>query len=269
MGSWPPLSRRAFLGALAWALGRPRWVAGQVDVRKGVFTAQAAILYGALRFEESGVIDERIDPAAGTYDVRITGRGQSMTTDIESTGALRDGRWVPLRFTDRFNVHGRESRLEIVYDHARGSIQYHGRSETFLLRRLRTTDDTVPIPSGAHVDDVISATLNFAENRWLPEPDGKYVTQVVRRRRAPGERPDDHERRYRAELVPLELRVRTDSVGRATAALDLTRFSSWARDDEPARIVFGANRRPETISATLVLGTSLTIRLQAAPSAAS
>ena len=65
------------------------------------------------------------------------------------------------------------------------------------------------------------------------------------------------------------LRVGTDASGRATAALDLTRFSSWAREDEPARIVFGADRRPETITATLILGTSLAIRIEPAPTAAS
>jgi hypothetical protein len=49
----------------------------------------------------------------------------------------------------------------------------------------------------------------------------------------------------------------------------MTRFSSWAKEDEPARIVFGANRRPETITATLVLGTSVTIRLESALAVAS
>jgi hypothetical protein len=235
----------------------------------GHFTARAAILYGAFRFEESGVIDERIDRAAGSYEVRISGRGHEMTTAIESTGTLRDGRWAPLRFTDRFVVYGRESRLEIIHDYARRVIQYHGRSETFLLRRIRTTDDTVTVPSGVHIDDVVSATLNYAEGRWAPGADGLLVTQVVRRRRVPGERPDDTERRYRAEIVPFALQVGTDAGGRATAALDLTRFSSWAREDEPARIVFGSNRRPETITATLVLGTSLTIRLESGLAVAS
>lgn len=263
------LSRRALLtGALSWALGRPQWAAGSVDARTGTFSARAALLYGAFRFEENGVIDERIDRVAGTYDVRISGKGHEMTTDIESTGRLSDGRWAPLRFTDRFVVYGRESRLEITYDWAHRVIRYQGRSETFLLRRVRTTDDTVAVPSDGHVDDVVSATLNYAEGRWLPEADGRLVTQVVRRRRIPGERPDDVERRYRAELVPFSLQVVTDGAGRATATLDLTRFSSWAREDEPARIVFGANRRPETIAASLMLGTSLAIRLESGQPAA-
>jgi len=266
----PPVARRTFLAtALAWALARPLRAAGEVDTRKGAFTARAALLYGLFRFEESGLIEEVIDRAAGRYEVRITGRGHEMTTEIESTGTLHGGRWAPVRFQDRFVVYGRESRLEIAYDYARRLIQYHGRSETFLLRRVRVTDDAVPVSAGVHVDDVVSAALNYAEGRWPPEADGRLVTRVVRRQRSPGEGPDDAERRYRAELVPFELRVGADAGGRATAALDLTRFSSWAREDEPARIVFGANRRPETISATLILGTSLAIRIESPPATAS
>ena len=268
------VSRRHFLrtglaAALANALGRPRGATAAVEARRGAFTARAALLYGAFRFEESGIIEETVDRVAGRYDVRITGRGHEMTTEIEATGALRDGRWAPLRFADRFVVYGRESRLEITYDYGRHLVQYRGRSETFLLRRIRLTDDAVPIPGGGHVDDVVSATLNYSEGRWRPEPDGSLATQVVRRQRNRGEAPDDTQQRYRAELVPFTLRVGTDASGRATAALDLTRFSSWAREDEPARIIFGPHRRPETIDASLILGTSLAIRIEPTLAAAS
>ena len=274
-GDHPPvLSRRSFLRAglaamLGSAFGRPGGAAAAVDTRRGAFTARAALLYGTFRFEESGIIEETIDRAVGRYDVRITGRGHEMTTEIESTGTLRDGRWAPLRFADRFVVYGRESRLEVTYDYDRRVIQYRGRSETFMLRRIRITDDSVPIPAGMHVDDVMSATLNYSESRWRPETDGTLATQVVRREGRQGETPDDARQRYRAELVPFTLRVGTDPSGRATAALDLTRFSSWAREDEPARIVFGPDRRPETINASLILGTSLAIRIAPAPAAAS
>lgn len=247
--------------ALAWALAPGRRAAAESVVKKGNFNARVALLFGALRFEESGVIEENIDHAAGRYQVRITGTGGDMTTEIESTGALHNGRWAPVRFTDHFLVYGRESKLEVNYDLAGGRIHFQGRSETFLLRRIRVTDDTIAVPPNTHVDDIISATLNYAEGRWPPEPDGHYVTRVVRRQRAPGEHPDDVERRYRAELVPFELRVGPDTDGRPTALLDMTRFSSWAREDEPARIVFGTNRRPETITASLILGTSLAIKI--------
>lgn len=255
--------------ALAWALAPLRRAAGAVETRKGAFTARATLMYGLLRFEESGIIREAIDRTAGRYEVRITGQGDGMTTEIESTGTLLDGRWAPVHFHDRFVVYGRESRLEISYDHARRLIRYRGRSETFLLRRIRTTDDTLQLPAGMHVDDVLSATLNHSEDRWPPEADGAFVTWVVRRQRSQREGPDDVERRYRAELVPFELRVGPNTDGRATALMDLTRFSSWAREDEPARIVFGPDRRPETITATLMLGTSLAITIGSAPAATS
>jgi hypothetical protein len=269
-GGTPMLDRRTLLGmTLAWALVPSRRAFGESETRKGTFLVRAAILYGAFRFEESGIIHESIDRAAGRYEVRIVGQGQEMSTEIESTGTLRGGRWAPLRFADRFVVYGRESRLEIAYDYARSLIRYHGRSETFLLRRHRITDDTISVPAGVHVDDVVSATLNYAEGRWPPESDGRFVTRVVRRQRTPGERPDDAERRYRAETVSFELSVGPHPDGRATALLDLTRFSSWAREDEPARIVFSADRRPEAITASLVLGTSLAIRFGPPPVAAS
>ncbi|HWC03938.1 MAG TPA: hypothetical protein VHF87_14370 [Methylomirabilota bacterium] len=268
-GGAPVLGRRTLLGmALAWVLVPSRRASAESESRRGTFSARATMLYGAFRFEESGTIHESIDRTAGRYEVRITGHGPSMSTEIESTGTLRAGRWAPLRFTDRFVVYGRESRLDIAFDHARRLVQYRGRSETFLLRRLRVTDDDVSVPAGVHVDDVVSATLNYAEARWPPESDGRLVTRIVRRERIRGERPDDAAGRYRAELVPFELRVGPDTDGRATALLDLTRFSSWAREDEPARIVFSADRRPEAITASLILGTSLAIRFGPPPVAA-
>jgi hypothetical protein len=240
-----------------------------VATRGATFTARVSLLYGLLRFEEAGRIDETLDRAVGRYEVRISGQGEGMTTEIESAGVLQDGRWAPVRFRDRFSVHGRESRLEIRYDHVRRVVEYHGRSETFLLRRIRVVDDVVAIPPGVHVDDVVSAALNYADARWPHEPDGSLATRVVRRRRGPGEGPDDVQRGYRAELVPFVLRVTRDPGGRPAAVFDLTRFSSWAREDEPGRIVFSADRRPESISATLVLGTTVAIRIVPAPTAAS
>jgi len=49
--------------------------------------------------------------------------------------------------------------------------------------------------------------------------------------------------------------------GRLTAAIDLTRFSSWAREGKPGRIVVGPDRRPESLAAPLMLGTSFGVRL--------
>jgi len=259
----PPLiGRRAWLGALlAWALAPAHRTAAEVETRRATYAVRAALLYGLLQFEVNGVIDEAIDRQAGRYEVRMTGKGAEMTSELESKGMLLDGRWAPLRFHDHFVVYGREATLEIAYDHARRAAAYHGRSETFLLRRVRTTDDVVALPPGSHVDDVISAALNYADHRWPPEPDGTLVTHVVRRRRKPGEGADDLERGYRGEVVPFALNVAPDpESGRPAAFFDLTRFTSWGRESEPARIVFGPARRPETIAASLILGTSCSIR---------
>jgi len=107
--------------------------------------------------------------------------------------------------------------------------------------------------------------LNYVDERWPPQPDGTLRTQVVRRHRPTGEGLDDVERRYRAELVPFVLRLAAEpETGRATALFDLTRFSSWARADQPARIVFGAHRRPEAITSSLMLGTSFAVRIAGA-----
>ena len=67
---------------------------------------------------------------------------------------------------------------------------------------------------------------------------------------------------YRAELVPLELKIEPQpETGKPSALLDLSRFSSWARESRPARIVFDDERRPALITGSMILGTSVTIRL--------
>jgi hypothetical protein len=115
---------------------------------------------------------------------------------------------------------------------------------------------------GSPIDDAFSAILNYGENRWAPSQAGVYETHIVRRKRPPREGPDDVERAYRAEVAPLRLDVRPDrETGRPTASFDLTGFSSWAREGQPARIVFGPDRRPERVSASLILGTTITIRM--------
>jgi hypothetical protein len=197
--------------------------------------------------------------------VRIRGQGSGITQALDASGLLLEDRWAPLRTNSLFLVHGRESRLSIAYDYAQRVIEYHSRSETFFLRRHRVADDVLPMPPDARVDDALSAVLNYADERWPPQPDGTLRTQVIRRHRPTGEGPDDVARRYRAELVPFVLRLAAEpETGRATALFDLTRFSSWARADQPARIVFGAHRRPEAITSSLMLGTSFAVRIAGA-----
>jgi hypothetical protein len=235
---------------------------GAVETRQEAFTADVGILYGALSFQVTGTIDETVDRPGGRYAVRIRGQGSGISYALDGAGLQLEDRWAPLRTNSLFLVHGRESRLSIAYDYDQRVIEYHSRSETFFLRRRRVADDVLPMPPDARIDDALSAVLNYADERWPPQPDGTLRTQVVRRQRPAGEGPDDVERRYRAELVPFVLRLAAEpETGRATALFDLTRFSSWARVDRPARIVFGVHRRPEAITSSLVLGTSFSIRI--------
>jgi hypothetical protein len=254
--------RRFLILALAAGLAPVRVARAATEERTGTFEADVGILFGALSFRLAGTIREAVDRPAGRYDVTIRGQGDDITNAIDSSGSLRDGRWAPGRTRSVFLVHGRESRTDVAYDWTRRTIEYHSRSETFFLRRVRQADDVVSVPEGMHVDDVISATLNYAEGLWPPQPAGSLLTHVVRRHRPTGEKPDDVRKAYRAELVPFVLRVTTDpATGRPMALFDLTRFSSWARESEPARIVFGTHRRPETITSSLMLGTSVAIRI--------
>jgi hypothetical protein len=263
------LTRRralALLSTLALApaaLVDPRRVRGETVRRTATYEASVGILYDLLSFHAAGTVVETVDRAQGRYEVHVEGQGTGIVNRTDSEGVLRNGRWAPTRTRSLFMIYGRESRLDIAYDHAARAVDYRSRSETFFLRRLRVAEDVLRIPEGIHVDDVASATLNHAEGLWPPRPDGALETHVVRRRRAPNEGSDDVERAYRAELVPFVLRVTPDpTTGRPTALFDLSRFSSWAREDQPARIVFGSDRRPETITASMILGTSVAIRIR-------
>jgi hypothetical protein len=257
------ISRRQFLTLpLALALLPAAGARGEIARRQGQYQVDAGVLYGALHFDMTGTIQEEIDRSAGRYAVTLAGEGSGIANRVESTGVLSNGRWVPVRARSWFVVRGRESQSDIAYDHARGTIEYHFRGETFFWRRLRVADDVLTVPPGLRIDDVLSAALNYAEERWPAEGDGSRQTYVVRRRRNENEGPDDVEKAYRAELVPFVLRVVPDAgSGRSTAFIDMTRFSSWARSSDPARIVFGPNRRPESIVSLLMLGTSISIRI--------
>src|SRR5437879_11337786 len=208
------ISRRHFLGLplafllaplVAWpARG---WVATTSEERKRTYTADVGILYGLLSFRLDGALSEGIDRAAGHYQVTIAGEGDGIANRIWSRGLLREGRWVPLEGRSWFSVKGRESRSELRYDWVRRTVEYHFRGEPLFLRRLRIGDDLVQVPEGVHVDDSISATLNYADGVWPARVDASYETYLVRRTRMDNEGPDDVRRLYRAELVPLALTV--------------------------------------------------------------
>lgn len=256
------ISRRYFL-ALPLTFLLPtaitRAVAG-TELTKATYAADIGILYEMLKLNLQGTIEETIDRRAGEYRVVAMGAGPGISNRYDSNGILRDGRWAPLESRSWFDIRGRESRTEVAYDWRTRQISYRARGETFFLRRQRVVDDVLSVAHGVHVDDVITATLNYADGRWPPDPDGAHRTLVVRRRRSENEGPDDVAGSYRAELVTLDLKIERDASGKAAALFDLSRFSSWAKPSEPARIVFGRTRRPELIKTSMMLGTYVTIR---------
>ena len=257
-----PVNRREFLTLALAVLLAPARLAAEPVARRGTFAADVGILYQMLTFQLKGEVQESVDRVGGRYDVTVSGQGDGIANRIESSGVLRGGRWVPLRGASWFQVRGRESRTQVTYDYERHVIEYHARGETFFLRRLRVVDDVLPLPPGVRLDDAISAALNYREGLWTPRPDGRLSTHVVRRRRKEDEGPDDVAASYRAEVIPLELKIEPDPETRKPAALlDLSRFSSWARESRPARIVFDDERWPTLITGSMILGTSVTIRL--------
>jgi hypothetical protein len=256
------MNRRRFLTLPMALLVAPMGRAfAAVAPRKGDYAADVSILYRVFTLHVNGTMDEAVDRAAGRYEVTITGEGSQIANRIQSQGVLRDGRWAPVRTTSWFQVVGRESRTTLVYDYAARTADYQYYGETFLMRRERKAQDVLSLPA-EHVDDAISAILNYADGRWPAQAGGTLRTQVIRRRRRANEGPDDVDKIYRAELIPVVLKVATDpETGKPTATFDMSGFSSWAREDRPARIVFGADRRPELIATSLMLGTSVTIRM--------
>jgi hypothetical protein len=242
------------LGPVAQALAR-------AESGRFRYECDVSVFYNALRYRMTGTIDERVDHAAGRYDVRIEGQGSGFENRGEASGTLRDGRWVPLLGKSWAKIAGREGRAEISYDHERRIAQYRSRSETFFLGRLRVVDDVVAFPVGAHVDDMVSAILNHADGHWLPEPGGVLETRMVRRRRAAKEGSEETSGQYRAEIIPVVLKLLPGPAdGKRTALFDLKGFSTWALPDRPAQIVFEADGRPEVVTARLMYGTTFTIR---------
>src|SRR5262245_42542970 len=256
------LSRRHFLTLpLALLLAPVSSALADGGTRRTGYEAEASLLFGALRFRLAGGIDERVDREAGTYDVRMEGQGTGFANRGESHGVLREGRWAPLRTASWVKVASREGRTEIAYDYERRLVQYRSRSETFFLGRVRVVDDAVTLPPAVHVDDTMSAVLNHADGYWQPGPGGILETRVVRRQREARESVEETTGTLRAEIAPMILHLQEEQAsGMRTATMDISRFSTWALPDQPARIVFGPDGRPQQVTSRLMFGTTLTVR---------
>ena len=263
----PILSRRQLLAALPAAFLLRRGLAHAAEQGRTViaYKLDLSVLFNLISFSLTGTVAQEIDRRAGRYRVTMEGQGAGISTRTEATGFIREGRFKPLESRSVHVFRGRQNTSTTTYDYDRQRVELHGVSHTLLLGRRRQVDDTMALPAGRQVDDLISAQLNFAGNSLDRDSDGTYHTWVVRRAQADNEGPDDvSPDGYRAELVPLRFRPSPDGpTGRLIALVDITRFSSWARPNQPARVTFGADRRLESVQSALILGTTLSVQVTA------
>jgi hypothetical protein len=261
------LSRRAFLAASLPLLASPRAVLAEAPARQvSDYSVDVGVLFNLITFALKGTVVKEIDHRAGRYRVSINGEGDSISLHTDARGMIRQGRFMPVEIHSQSTIRGRESRLDMLYDHDRGTVEYHSVMHTFLLGRRREADDMLKLPADRRVDDLLSAELNFAANMLEREPDGTYRTFIVRRSRPEDEGPDDVSASgYHAELIPLRFQaVPEDASGRLSALIDITGFSSWARRNQPASVTFGPDRHVESMQTKLILGTTFKVRLAAA-----
>jgi hypothetical protein len=261
------LSRRAFLAAPLPLFLLPRAIsAAAPGLQPFDFLVDVGVLFDMITFALKGTVVREIDPAAGRYRVTMTGEGDKISLHTVASGVIRQGRYMPVELHSASTIRGRESKLELRYDHDRGTVEYHAVSYTFFLGRRRQVDDVLKLPTDRAVDDLLSAELNFAANTLDREPDGTYHTYIIRRARPDNEGPDDvSPSGYRAELIPLRFQVVPDEApGRLRALIDITGFSAWARRNQPARVIFGPDRHVESVQSKLMLGTTFKARLATA-----
>ena len=261
-------SRRAVLlglGSLVLGLSVPARRAGATTpaARTFGYRVDISMLFDLLRYSLEGSMVEEVDTAAGRYRVLITGTGTGVTTRIEARGLIASGRYRPLELESAHSFVGRPSTLSIAYDYDRGLVDYHAVGHTLLRGRRRQVDDVVVLPADRPVDDAVSAGFNFAAGRLDQDPDGAYRMNVLRRSRPPDEGPDDvNPGAYRVEVVPVRFKVEPDPAsGKLIARIDMSSWSSWARADQPARLVFTSERRLESIETRLIWGSTVRMRL--------
>jgi hypothetical protein len=261
------LSRRAVLvglGSLVLSLALPtrRAAANLPGGRTFDYRVDISMLFDLVRYSVAGTMVEEVDADGGRYRVLITGSGTGVSTRIEARGLIDNGRYRPLELKSAHSFVGRPSSLSIIYDYARGLVEYHAVGHTLLRGRRRQVDDIVVLVPGQPVDDAVSAGLNFAAGRLEQDPDGAYRMAVLRRTRPRSEGPDDvTPGAYRVEVVPVRFQVDPDvATGKLNARLDMSGWSSWARADQPARLVFTPERRLESFETRLIWGSAVRMR---------
>src|SRR5260370_17465697 len=113
----------------------------------------------------------------------MDGKGTAISTRTEATGVTGEGRFKPLESRSVHHFRGRENTVATSYDYERQRVELHAVTHTLLLGRRRQVDDTLALPAGRHVDDLISAELNFAANTLDPDGHAPYSTSAIPRAR--------------------------------------------------------------------------------------
>jgi hypothetical protein len=261
------LDRRGFLvGLAALALGAlaPSPSAAGATRRTSAYRVDISMLWGVVRYSVAGSMEEQVDADARRYRVLITGTGTGVTSRIDARGLIDEtGRHRPLEMSNTHVLAGRESWLSITYDYGRGLVDYRSVGHTLLLGRRRQVDDVVALPAGHSVDDAVSAGLNMVAGRLDQDASGAYQMSILRRVRPAGEGPDDvTPGAYRVQVVPVRFRVEPDAAtGKLVARVDMSGWSSWARPDAPAQLVFTPDRRLEALEARLALGSTVRMHI--------
>jgi len=257
-------SRRVFLLAIGSFLSAVNRVhADGVSRSQEAYKVDVGVLYGLLTLTLSGSVSHEVDPAAGRYRLKMEGQGAGATHRTESVGVVREGRCHPTESRLYQSIRGRETNVSIAYDYARRLVEYHSVGHTLLLGRRRQVDDTLRLPEGEAVDDLASAYINFAANKLDGDGAGRYRTLIVRRAWKDNEGPDDvSPSGYRAMLAPVRFQVAPDpATGGLRGDLDMTSLSSWARPSHPAKVTFDQHRHLQSFQTSLILGTTITVRL--------
>ena len=98
------IGRRDFLTLpLACLLAPLSRAAADTVAYTAPYRVDVRLLYGALTYRIDETLAESIDRSAGRYEVAMTGEGDGIVNRVESSGALRQGRWAPLRSRSFFS----------------------------------------------------------------------------------------------------------------------------------------------------------------------
>src|SRR3990172_2838961 len=112
------LTRRAFLAASLPLLASPRATLGAAPARQIFnYSVDVGVLFNLITFALKGTVVKEIDHTAGRYRVSMNGEGDSISLDTEARGMIRKGRFMPVEIRSNSTIRGRESRLDMLYDH--------------------------------------------------------------------------------------------------------------------------------------------------------